>query len=109
MPAPLRALMSAPYSMSNPTTAGLSMRPHTALCSGVFRIAGSLMHRFPHWGWIFFGGVLNLVLGILIWREWPESAFCVIGLFVGIDLVFDGMSWVMTALTVRGATTNAAA
>src|SRR5271166_5739576 len=28
----------------------------TLMVSGVFRIAGSLMHRFPQWGWIFLGG-----------------------------------------------------
>ena len=39
----------------------------TLMVSGVFRIAGSLMHRFPQWGWIFFGGVLNLALGVMIW------------------------------------------
>ena len=37
----------------------------------------------------------------MIWREWPESAFWVIGLFVGIDMLFAGWAWVMTALAVR--------
>ena len=35
----------------------------TLMVSGVFRIAGSLMHRFSQWGWIFLGGVLNLASG----------------------------------------------
>ena len=39
----------------------------TLMVSCVFRIAGLLMHRFPQWGWIFLGGVLNLALGVMIW------------------------------------------
>ena len=76
---------------------------------GLFRIFTSLITQFHGWVWVLLNGIVTLILGILIWREWPESAFWVIGLFVGIDLVFDGMSWVMTALTVRGATKHAGA
>jgi uncharacterized membrane protein HdeD (DUF308 family) len=51
---------------------------------------------------VLLNGIITLVLGILIWREWPAAASWVIGLFVGIDLLFDGWSLVRTALTVRG-------
>jgi uncharacterized membrane protein HdeD (DUF308 family) len=71
------------------------------MVGGVFRIVGSLMHRFPHWGWICVGGVLNLVLGILIWQQWPFSGFWVIGLFVGIDMIFNGCTWIMLALRLK--------
>ncbi len=70
---------------------------------GLFRIITALSHRFHGWVWVLLNGVVTLVLGILIWQDWPDSAVWVIGLFVGIDMVFAGMSWVMTALTVRGA------
>ena len=69
---------------------------------GVFRIVTAVSHRFHGWVWVLINGVITLVLGILIWQDWPASAIWVIGLFVGIDMVFAGMSWVMTALTVRG-------
>ena len=71
------------------------------MVSGVFRIVGSLLDRFPHWGWIFFGGVLNLVLGLMIWQQWPVSGFWVIGLFVGIDMIFNGWTWIMLALRLK--------
>jgi uncharacterized membrane protein HdeD (DUF308 family) len=71
------------------------------IVSGVFRIIGSLMHRFPNWGWIFAGGVLNLVLGVMIWQHWPASAIWVIGLFVGIDMIFNGWTWIMLALRLK--------
>jgi uncharacterized membrane protein HdeD (DUF308 family) len=71
------------------------------MVGGVFRIVGSLMYRFPQWGWVLFGGVLNLLLGILIWQQWPFSGFWVIGLFVGIDMIFNGWIWVMLALRLK--------
>jgi uncharacterized membrane protein HdeD (DUF308 family) len=73
----------------------------TLMVSGAFRIVGSLMHRFPQWGWIFFSGVLNLALGIMIWLQWPFSGFWVIGLFVGIDMLFSGWTWIMLALRLK--------
>jgi uncharacterized membrane protein HdeD (DUF308 family) len=71
------------------------------LIGGLFRIIGSLMYRFPHWGWTFVGGAINLVLGILIWRQLPEAALWVIGLFVGIDMIFTGWTWVILAFAVK--------
>jgi len=70
---------------------------------GLFRIIVALSERFYGWGWVLLNGVVTLILGILIWREWPEAAFWAIGLFVGIDMLFAGWSLVITALTIRGA------
>ena len=71
------------------------------MVGGLFRIIGSLMFRFPHWGWTLTGGAINLLLGILIWQQWPEAALWVIGLFVGIDLIFTGWTWVMLSLALK--------
>jgi uncharacterized membrane protein HdeD (DUF308 family) len=68
---------------------------------GMFRIIAALSHRFPGWGWVLLNGVVTLILGVMIWREWPEATFWVIGMFLGIDLVFAGVSWVMLGLSVR--------
>jgi uncharacterized membrane protein HdeD (DUF308 family) len=37
----------------------------------------------------------------MIWRQWPVSGLWVIGLFVGIEMLFSGMSLVMLGMTVR--------
>jgi uncharacterized membrane protein HdeD (DUF308 family) len=74
------------------------------LVGGVFRIVIAVVERFHSWPWVLLNGIVTLVLGILIWQEWPESAFWVIGLFVGIDMLFAGWSCVMAALAVRGMT-----
>ena len=71
------------------------------VASGLFRLLFALSHRFSGWGWTFFSGVVSLALGIIIWRNLPEAAEWVIGLFIGIDLIFIGWSWVMLAFAVR--------
>jgi len=71
------------------------------MVGGLFRIIGSLSYRFPHWGWTLLGGAINLLLGILIWQQWPEVALWVIGLFVGIDMIFTGWTWVILSLGVK--------
>ena len=50
-------------------------------------------------------GLLNLVMGVMIWASWPVSGLWVIGLFVGIDLLFHGWWLTMLALAVRGTRT----
>jgi uncharacterized membrane protein HdeD (DUF308 family) len=68
---------------------------------GVLRIGYALAERFPAWPWVLLNGAVDLLLGVLIWRGWPESKEWVIGLFVGIELILHGWSWVALALTVR--------
>jgi uncharacterized membrane protein HdeD (DUF308 family) len=70
---------------------------------GLFRIVVALSERFYGWGWVLLNGVVTLILGVMIWRRWPDTAFWVIGLFVGIDMLFAGWSLVITALAVRSA------
>ena len=71
------------------------------LVGGLIRIIVSVVHRFPQWGWVLLNGIVTLLLGILIWRGWPEASLWVIGTFVGLDLLFNGWSWVMLALAAR--------
>jgi uncharacterized membrane protein HdeD (DUF308 family) len=73
------------------------------LVGGGLRIIFSLVSRFHAWPWVLLNGVVDLVLGFLILNGWPDSSLWVIGLFVGIDLLFHGWSWVILALTVRTA------
>jgi uncharacterized membrane protein HdeD (DUF308 family) len=71
------------------------------MVGGLFRIIGSLMYQFPYWGWTLAGGVISLLLGIYIYSQWPFDSFFILGLFLGIDLIFTGWTWVMLALAVR--------
>lgn len=71
------------------------------MVGGIFKIVAALGYRFGAWGWPLLSGVIDLILGILIWLEWPASALWVIGLFVGISLIFRGFNWVGLGLALR--------
>src|SRR5262245_55724712 len=68
---------------------------------GLFRIVVALGQRFSGWGWTIVSGFVSFSLGVMIWRDFPASAYWVIGTFVGIELVFNGISWVMLGLAAR--------
>ena len=71
------------------------------IVSGAFRMISALVMRFPDWGWALLNGGVTLLLGIIINRQLPEAALWVIGLFVGIEMLFNGWAWVMLALDLR--------
>lgn len=76
------------------------------MVSGIFRVVIAVSERFPSWGWIVLNGVVAFFLGLLIYKQWPTSGLWLIGLFIGIDLIFNGWAWVMLALTARSAPTT---
>ena len=73
------------------------------IMGGIFRIVAALTQQFSGWGWVLLNGVVTLLLGVLIYRQWPASGFWVIGLFVGIEMIFNGWAWIMLALGLRTA------
>jgi len=44
------------------------------------------------WGWLAFSGVLALIMAYIIFAGWPTTAFWVIGLLVGINMIFFGIA-----------------
>ncbi len=68
---------------------------------GIFRIVVPLVVRYPNWIWVLLHGVIILLLGIAIWQQWPLSGLWVIGLFVGIDMLLNGLSLVMLGLAAK--------
>jgi uncharacterized membrane protein HdeD (DUF308 family) len=73
------------------------------LVGGLFQLIGSLWIGLPGWGWQAADGIITFVLGLLVLRQWPASGLWVIGLFVGIDLIFYGIAWIAIALGLRAA------
>jgi uncharacterized membrane protein HdeD (DUF308 family) len=68
---------------------------------GIFHMVTALSLRFPHWGWNVMSGIITLILGILVWQQWPGSGLWIIGLFTGIHLIVSGWAEVMLASAVR--------
>lgn len=69
---------------------------------GIWKIIASFNYR-PASGWLALlaSGILTLVLGVLIWRQWPISGLWAVGVFVGIDLLMTGFSTIAIAITIR--------
>jgi uncharacterized membrane protein HdeD (DUF308 family)/ElaB/YqjD/DUF883 family membrane-anchored ribosome-binding protein len=48
------------------------------------------------WGWMFFNGVIAVLLGFMIWRQWPVSGAWAVGVLVGVHILITG--WTMIVL-----------
>jgi uncharacterized membrane protein HdeD (DUF308 family) len=72
------------------------------IVEGFWKIIASFSYR-PATGWwgILASGIVTLVLGVLIWRQWPVSGLWAVGVLVGVDLLMTGISLVTLASTVR--------
>jgi uncharacterized membrane protein HdeD (DUF308 family) len=62
------------------------------LIAGGARLTVALIQHFPAWNWVLVNGLVTFLLGISIWKQWPQANLWVIGTFVGIDLIFNGWS-----------------
>lgn len=71
------------------------------IVSGLIRIVAALVERFHDWGWVLVNGAITLILGLVINRQLPEASLWLIGLFVGIEMIFNGWAWVMLSLGLR--------
>lgn len=72
------------------------------IVSGLLRIfLATRMKQGTPWGWVVFSGIASVLLGLMIVSHWPASSFFVLGLLLGIDLVFVGSGWIATGLVLR--------
>ncbi len=55
------------------------------------------------WFWPLISGLISIALGGMIIAQWPDSGLWVIGLFVAIELIFNGWSYLFIALAARKA------
>jgi uncharacterized membrane protein HdeD (DUF308 family) len=65
------------------------------VASGVVRIflAFNMKREMP-WMLVAFSGLITLLLGLLILARWPVNSVYILGLFLGIDLIFAGAGWI---------------
>lgn len=67
---------------------------------GIWKIVSSFSYRsVPGWIALLMSGALDLILGILIWRQWPVSGLWAVGILVGVNLFSTGMAFVALAMT----------
>jgi uncharacterized membrane protein HdeD (DUF308 family) len=66
---------------------------------GLAKISLALMMRpLANWKFVLFSGFTALVFALIIWISWSESAHWLLGLFLGINMVFLGWSLVKISL-----------
>lgn len=92
--------------VGNPAESAVSLTLLVAmflLVGGIFRVFIAVSTPFQHRGWVLLNGIITVVLGVLIWRQWPLDGLWVIGLFVGIDMLMNGWTMIMLGLAARSA------
>jgi uncharacterized membrane protein HdeD (DUF308 family) len=72
------------------------------LASGIMRIilAFGMKEGMP-WLGVALSGAITLLLGLIILAHWPVSSIFILGMFLGIDLVFAGAGWIAVGLGLR--------
>ena len=93
--------------MLNPARASLVL---TLVLAGILVAVGVLrsvmafqLRPASGWLWPLLSGLVSIALGGMIIAQWPDSGLWVIGLFVAIELIFNGWSYLFIALAARSA------
>lgn len=88
----------------------------TLVLASLFLVEGILdvvlffrMRAMQGSGWVLLDGIVTLLLGLLIYRQWPSSAAWAIGTLVGVSMIISGVTRVMLSLAVRKATETVSA
>ncbi len=87
-------LVAGLYMIAEPGGALIAITVFLAMyfaVSGIVEIIYALRIKpVKGWGWVMFGGVVSLVLGIMMWRQMPLTAAWAIGVLVGVRLLMTG-------------------
>ena len=54
--------------------------------------------------WVLIDGIITLLLGLMIYSQWPSSSAWAIGTLVGVSMIISGVTRVMVSLAARKAT-----
>ena len=71
------------------------------IAGGLFKTIGSIVLRFPSWGWSVASGLVSVTLGVLLAMQWPVSGVWFIGFAVGLDLILYGWALLMLASALK--------
>jgi len=80
------------------------------IIEGIASIMFALDHKRElsgRWGWMLVSGIVDLILGAMIFAGLPSTASWAIGLLVGINMVFGGTALVAMAVHARDAAPSA--
>jgi uncharacterized membrane protein HdeD (DUF308 family) len=70
------------------------------LASGVLRIVlAGVLWRDAGWA-LLLSGIIGVLAGGIIISEWPQSGLWVLGLVLGVDLLFHGFAWIAYSFSI---------
>jgi uncharacterized membrane protein HdeD (DUF308 family) len=100
----LLTLVAGIYVVSRPGAALVTFTLFLAayfVVDGIFEIIEAFdLKPIQGWGWMLFGGIVSILLGLMIWKQWPLSGAWAVGILVGIKLIFAGFA--MTGIGAAG-------
>jgi uncharacterized membrane protein HdeD (DUF308 family) len=71
--------------------------------TGIFELIGAFQIRGADgWGWMLFNAIITLVLGVMIWRQFPVSGIWAVGTLFGVKMIFSGWALFLIGRGVRG-------
>ena len=93
------------YLIAHPAVGVASL---TLLLATLFLIEGILnialyfqVRAIERAGWFLLDGIITLILGLMIYLQWPSSSAWAIGTIVGVSLIVSGVTRMMLSLAVR--------
>jgi uncharacterized membrane protein HdeD (DUF308 family) len=66
--------------------------------TGIYRIYDAIVHNVPYKLWRIINGIISIIIGILLWMQWPYSGIWFIGMLLGIELLVSGLTSIAIAL-----------
>lgn len=95
------SVVAGAYMLSQPVDALVTLTLFLAayfVASGIVQIVGAFGAR-PEagWGWLLFGGIVSVLLGLMIWQQFPLSGVWAVGALVGIHLLMSGATLIAVA------------
>ncbi len=78
--------------------------------TGISELIGAFQARPAEgWGLLLFNGIVTLLLGVMIWKQFPVSGAWAVGVLFGVKLVLGGWALIFIGRGVRGAAKDAVA
>ena len=88
------SVVAGVYMVSQPLSALATLTLFLAgyfIATGVIEAISAFAARpMQGWGWLFFGGIVSIALGMMIWRQFPLSGAWAVGVLVGVRLIMSG-------------------
>ena len=68
---------------------------------GLYRIYDAIAHQVPYKLWRIINGIISIIIGIMLWMQWPYSGIWFIGMLLGIELLVSGLTSIAIAIFAK--------